>query len=201
MTYSPPILNFSLLTALGLMLTACGHGPVSDISLVGTGQASLGGVLVQGEGQAAVTGSRVRLYRAGDHSRAVGQTQTDSGGHFSFQTIPAGRYDLGFEASSYAASELLGTVARETAPLEYAAIQLPVRDPGGVSSVPRLDISRTDTGQNISASTPQTFADRLNLWVRTTLTSAHQRPLRGFEATLLQPADVPQATALCRQQA
>ncbi len=194
MTYFSPVLNFSFLVALGLMLTACGHEPVSDISLVGTGQASLGGVLVQGEGQAAVAGSRVRLYRAGDHSRAVGQTQTDGGGHFSFQTIPAGQYDLGFEASSYAASELLGTVAREAAPLEYAAIQLPVRDPGGVSSVPELSISRTDTGQtdvsqNTSPGTPQTFADRLNLRVRTMPASPHQRPLRGFEVTLLQPGD------------
>ena len=199
MTHSPPTVLRSaptglpltglISTALALLLVGCGPAVSPDLDLVGTGQAGLGGVLVQGEGQAAVAGSRVRLYRAGDHSRTVGQTRTDGDGHFSFRTIPAGQYDLGFEATGSAASELLGAVARETAPLKYAAIQLPVRDPGGVLSVPKLSIIRTDIGQAMSAGTPQTFADRLNLRVRTMPTSAHQRPLQGFEVTLLQPAD------------
>ena len=199
MTHSPPAVLRSaptglpltglISTALALLLVGCGPAVSPDLDLVGTGQASLGGVLVQGEGQAAVAGSRVRLYRAGDHSRTVGQTRTDGDGHFSFRTIPAGQYDLGFEATGSAASELLGAVARETAPLNYAAIQLPVRDPGGVLSVPKLSIIRTDIGQAMSAGTPQTFADRLNLRVRTMPASAHQRPLQGFEVTLLQPAD------------
>ena len=199
MTHSPPAVLRSaptglpltglISTALALLLVGCGPAVSPDLDLVGTGQASLGGVLVQGEGQAAVAGSRVRLYRAGDHSRTVGQTRTDGDGHFSFRTIPAGQYDLGFEATGSAASELLGAVARETAPLKYAAIQLPVRDPGGVLSVPKLSIIRTDIGQAMSAGTPQAFADRLNLRVRTMPASAHQRPLQGFEVTLLQPAD------------
>ena len=199
MTHSPPAvlraaptglpLTGLISTALALLLVGCGPAVSPDLDLVGTGQASLGGVLVQGEGQAAVAGSRVRLYRAGDHSRTVGQTRTDGDGHFSFRTIPAGQYDLGFEATGSAASELLGAVARETAPLKYAAIQLPVRDPGGVLSVPKLSIIRTDIGQAMSAGTPQAFADRLNLRVRTMPASAHQRPLQGFEVTLLQPAD------------
>ena len=199
MTHSPPAVLRSaptglpltglISTALALLLVGCGPAVSPDLDLVGTGQASLGGVLVQGEGQAAVAGSRVRLYRAGDHSRTVGQTRTDGDGHFSFRTIPAGQYDLGFEATGSAASELLGAVARETAPLNYAAIQLPVRDPGGVLSVPKLSIIRTDIGQAMSAGTPQAFADRLNLRVRTMPASAHQRPLQGFEVTLLQPAD------------
>ena len=189
MTYFSPAPNFFALTALLVLLTACGPGLPSEINIVGTGQASLGGVLVQGEGQAAVAGSFVRLYRAGDHSRAVGQARTDDAGRFAFPAIPAGRYDLGFSASGHAASELLGAVARETAPLNYPATLLPVRDPGGVLSVPRLNITRTDTGQAMSADTSQTFADRLNLRVRTMPTSAHQRPLRSFEVTLLQPGD------------
>lgn len=199
MTHSPPTVLRSaptglpltglISTALALLLVGCGPAVSPDLDLVGTGQASLGGVLVQGEGQAAVAGSRVRLYRAGDHSRTVGQTRTDGDGHFSFRTIPAGQYDLGFEATGSAASELLGAVARETAPLKYAAIQLPVRDPGGVLSVPKLSIIRTDIGQAMSAGTTQAFADRLNLRVRTMPASAHQRPLQGFEVTLLQPAD------------
>ena len=199
MTHSPPAVLRSaptglpltglISTALALLLVGCGPAVSPDLDLVGTGQASLGGVLVQGEGQAAVAGSRVRLYRAGDHSRTVGQTRTDGDGHFSFRTIPAGQYDLGFEATGSAASELLGAVARETAPLNYAAIQLPVRDPGGVLSVPKLSIIRTDIGPAMSAGTPQAFADRLNLRVRTMPASAHQRPLQGFEVTLLQPAD------------
>ncbi|WP_310583298.1 carboxypeptidase-like regulatory domain-containing protein [Deinococcus sp.] len=199
MTHSPPAVLRSaptglpltglISTALALLLVGCGPAVSPDLDLVGTGQASLGGVLVQGEGQAAVAGSRVRLYRAGDHSRTVGQTRTDGDGHFSFRTIPAGQYDLGFEATGSAASELLGAVARETAPLKYAAIQLPVRDPGSVLSVPKLSIIRTDIGQAMSAGTTQAFADRLNLRVRTMPASAHQRPLQGFEVTLLQPAD------------
>ena len=199
MTHSPPAVLRSaptglpltglISTALALLFVGCGPAVSPDLDLVGTGQAGLGGVLVQGEGQAAVAGSRVRLYRAGDHSRTVGQTRTDGGGHFSFRTIPAGQYDLSFEATGSAASELLGAVAHETAPLNYAAIQLPVRDPGGVLNVPQLNITRTDIGQAMSVGTPQTFADRLNLRVQTTPASAHQRPLQGFEITLLQPAD------------
>ena len=199
MTHSPPAVLRSaptglpltglISTALALLFAGCSPAVSPDLDLVGTGQASLGGVLVQGEGQAAVAGSRVRLYRAGDHSRTVGQTRTDGGGHFSFRTIPAGQYDLSFEATGSAASELLGAVAHETAPLNYAAIQLPVRDPGGVLNVPQLNITRTDIGQAMSVGTPQTFADRLNLRVQTTPASAHQRPLQGFEITLLQPAD------------
>ena len=189
MTYFPPAPNLFALTGLLVLLTACGPDLPSEINVVGTGQASLGGVLVQGEGQVAVAGSRVQLYRTGDHTRAVGQTRTDDAGQFVFPTIPAGTYDLAFSANGYAASELLGALAREIAPLNYPATLLPLRDPGSVLSVPKLSIIRTDTGQVMSAGTPQTFADRLNLRGQTTPDSAHQRPLRGFEVTLLQPGD------------
>ena len=99
MTYFPPAPNLFALTGLLVLLTACGPDLPSEINVVGTGQASLGGVLVQGERQVAVAGSRVQLYRTGDHTRAVGQTRTDDAGQFVFPTIPAGTYDLAFSAN------------------------------------------------------------------------------------------------------
>jgi len=171
------------------LLTACGPSAADtgtpDTSIVGTGTASLGGVLVQGSGQAPVGGSQVRLYLPGDHSHPVGQTTTAAGGQFTFAAIPAGRYDLSFSKASFAASELRGAVATP-AGLNYAVIQRPVRDPGAVLSAPELAVKRTDSGESLSPAVRQSFTDRLPLDVQTTATSPHQRPLRTFEVSLLQ---------------
>lgn len=179
--------TLTLLTACGSPSTDTGTPDtnIPDTSILGTGTASLGGVLVQGSGQAAVVGSRVRLYLPGDRSHSVGQTTTTAGGQFTFALVPAGSYDLGFSKASFAASELRGAVAT-TAGLNYAVIQRPVRDPGGVLSVPDLAVKRTDSGEALSPGVRQTFVGRLPIDVQTTAASPHQRPLKTFEVSLLQ---------------
>jgi hypothetical protein len=151
-----------------------------------SGVASLGGVLVQGEGQPALPGAQVSLYAAGDHSRLIARMQTGAGGEFSFSSLAAGRYDLTFAEPGYAASEVLGAVATEGPTPIYTVQQRPVRDPGAVLSVPQLVTARTDTAQPLSQSSANAFADRVGLRVQTTASSSHQRPLRAFEISLLQ---------------
>ncbi|WP_424952081.1 hypothetical protein [Deinococcus sp.] len=180
------------LAATLTLLTSCGHDPTGDISIVGTGSARLAGVVVQGVGQAAVPGSRVRLYLPGDHSHSVGQVQTGGGGQFGFAEIPAGTYDLAFSNSGYAASELLGAAATDTGNV-YPVIQPPARDPGGVLGAPSLRVTRTDSGQTLTQAARQTFADRLPIRVQTTPESPHQRPLSRVEVSLLQTGTGTQA--------
>jgi hypothetical protein len=152
-----------------------------------SGAASLGGVLVQGEGQPVLPGSQVNLYAAGDHSRLLAQVQTGAGGEFNFSSLAAGSYDLAFADAGYAASELLGAVATEGVTPIYTVQQRPVRDPGGLLSAPQFITARTDTAQPLSPSSANAFTDRLGLRVQTVAASSHQRPLRAFEITLLQP--------------
>ncbi len=196
MTYTSPLSALTLTLGLTLLLAACGQNTGGDINIIGTGTASLQGVVVQEAGQAAVPASRLRLYRAGDHSHSVAQVQTDAAGRFTVPTIPDGLYDLSFSASGYAASELLGVLAQDGRTLNYTVIQAPVRDPGGVLTAPKLSLTRTDTGQTLSPTERQDFGSQLPLEVRTTPDSLHQRPLRQFGVSLLLADDSGQLAAL-----
>lgn len=140
-----------------LLLASCGpeapapggtpdsSGGVIVKSVLGTGKATLSADLVSSNRGAAVPGSTVYLYQAGDRSVAVGQGTTNAQGYVEFAQIPEGSYDLVFLKSRAAGSEFDGAVAKGGMNTRLKVAQFMSADPNATADVPKLKIE-TPTG-------------------------------------------------------
>ncbi|MFC6592851.1 Ig-like domain-containing protein [Deinococcus lacus] len=100
--------------------------------------------LVRSNRGAAVEGSLVEVFRAGDRSQVVARAETDLNGYAEFAGLDVGRYDLVFRKAGFAASEVFGAPARPE-PTRLKVAQFEANNPYGDAVAPALTLL-TPTG-------------------------------------------------------
>ncbi|TSA86415.1 hypothetical protein FNU79_07100 [Deinococcus detaillensis] len=147
-----------------------------------TGSAQLSGNVVQANRSAPVAGSTVKLFQSGLRFYSFVQTVTDDQGHFSFNGLPAGKYDLQFAKSNYGGSEIIGLNVQDSGKMNLKIGQFVANDPYAPTNVPKLQISKDDKGTILNDGS--SFVDNAQVKVTTTPESQHQKPMRYYILTV-----------------
>lgn len=196
-------LSLALLSG-ALLLASCGNtsvggtqpdpdaGGIKVSPITGTGNATLSADVVRSNRGAAVEGSTVYLYRAGDRSVAVGQSTTNAQGYVEFAKIPEGTYDLVFMKSKAAGSEFDGAVARAGINTRIKVAQFVSADPNATADVPQLKLEMPatfKTNGEVDTWAPLTsgasFNDVVNVRAYSVKNSDEPRVMRYFLFSLV----------------